>query len=275
MFLNNSKDNEDKNSWLSILLAFILSLVLLSLGSIGWLADLKVGITYMLDPVYTTTSTAARNIKDFFATLINISDFQEEYNEMKLRISQYEIDNLGYQEILDENKDLKEQLNLGNQDYTYLQSEVLDHIETDYITVNTGLRDGVSKGDVAVLGNSFVGIVIDTGQYISKVRLPISKSNFLEVYVRSSEESNQRVLSRAVVSGSSDGIKIENIDMNSGVQNGDIVVVNDSEVGENLILGTIVGLSKDPAATTREGYVSPVIDYYDLVNIFIRIDHAD
>jgi cell shape-determining protein MreC len=77
-----------------------------------------------------------------------------------------------------------------------------------------------------------------------------------------------------VVSGSSDGIRIENIGMNSGVENGDIVVVNDSKVGENLVLGTVVGLSEDPATTTRTGYVSPAVDYYDLTNVFIRIDDA-
>jgi hypothetical protein len=41
-------------------------------------------------------------------------------------------------------------------------------------------------------------------------------------------------------------------------------------VGENLILGTIVGLSEDPAVTTRTGYVSPAVDYYDLVNVFVK-----
>jgi cell shape-determining protein MreC len=147
---------------------------------------------------------------------------------MKLEIAQYEIENLNYQELRDENSDLRTQLELGNREDRYIQSEILDHIETDYITINTGLQDKVNKGDIATLGDSFIGIVIETGQFSSKVRLPISKSSFLEAYILSSDEdSAQRILSRAVVSGSSDGIRIENIGMNSGVENGDIVVVND------------------------------------------------
>lgn len=63
--------------------------------------------------------------------------------------------------------------------------------------------------------------------------------------------------------------------MNSGVENGDTVVVNDSKVGENLIVGTVVGLSEDPATTTKTGYVSPAVDYYDLTNLFIRIENVD
>jgi cell shape-determining protein MreC len=138
------------------------------------------------------------------------------------------------------------------------------------------LQDDVRKGDIAVLGEAFVGIVVETGQYNSKIRLPISKSSFLEAYILPSNSgSSQKILSRAVVSGSSDGIRIENIGMNSGVENGDIVIVNDEKVGDNLVLGTVVGLSEDPATTTRTGYVSPAIDYFDLINIFLRVKNAD
>jgi rod shape-determining protein MreC len=240
------------------------------------LQPIKKGISYVLDPIYTTSTNLAINIKDFFGTLLNISEFREEYNEMKIQIAQYEIDNMSYTELIKENNDLKNQLKLGNKEYVYLESKVLDHIETDYMTINLGIKEGVNKGNVVVFGNIFVGLVVETGQYNSKVKLPISKSNFLEVYILpSKEKSDSKILSRAVVSGSSDGIRIENIGMNSGVETGDIVIVNDSKVGENLILGTLVGLSEDPATTTRTGYVSPAVDYYDLINVFVRLDNAN
>jgi rod shape-determining protein MreC len=276
MFFDNKKQKEiESKKWLSVLSTTVLSLILIFLSSIGWLETFKKGVSYVLDPIYNSSATVAVEIKEFFTTVTNISSFREEYNQMKLDIAQYEIDNLVYQKLQNENDDLRTQLELGNKEHVHIQSEVLDHIETDYMIVNVGLQDRVSKGDIATLGDSYIGIVIETGQSSSKIRLPISKSSFLEAYVLSSEEeSEQRILSRAVVSGSSDGIRIENIGMNSGVQNGDIVIVNDSKVGENLVLGTVVGLSEDPATTTRTGYVSPIVDYYDLANLFIRIDDA-
>jgi rod shape-determining protein MreC len=275
MFFDEKGEKTEGKQWLSILLTGIFSVILIFLSSIGWLDGIKKGISYILDPIYNTSAKVAVDLEGFFTTVTNISSFREEYNQMKLEIAQYEIENLNYQELRDENSDLRTQLELGNREDRYIQSEILDHIETDYITINTGLQDKVNKGDIATLGDSFIGIVIETGQFSSKVRLPISKSSFLEAYILSSDEdSAQRILSRAVVSGSSDGIRIENIGMNSGVENGDIVVVNDSKVGENLVLGTVVGLSEDPATTTRTGYVSPAVDYYDLTNVFIRIDDA-
>lgn len=275
LFSNGNNKGKSKN-WLSIPLTFMLSILLLFLNSVGWLNGTKSGVSYILGPVYTTSSNLAIGIREFFTTVVNISEFREEYNEMKIEIAEHEISNMSYQVLLDENADLKTQLNLANKEYKYIQSKVLDHIETDYMIVNKGSKDGVKKGNVLVLGEAFLGVTIEVGQYTSKVRLPISKSNFLEAYIISSnQETEQRILSKAVVSGSSDGIRIENIGMNSGVKNGDIVIVNDSKVGENLVLGTVVGLSEDPATTTRTGYVSPAVDYYDLINVFIRTENVD
>jgi rod shape-determining protein MreC len=271
MFFDKGNDKEDKKKWLSILISFVISLILLFATTIGWFRGVKQGVTYVLDPIYSTSSQIAQNIERFFSTLLNISTFREEYNQMKVEIAQYEIENLEYQTLLNENKALKKQLDLKNSEYKYVQAEVLNYIETDYMLINTGQRDGVNRGDIVMLGEAYIGIVIEVGQYVAKVRLPIAKSSFLESYILSSDtKSSQKILSRAVVSGSSDGIRIENIGMNSGVENGDTVVVNDSKVGANLILGTVVGLSEDPATTTRTGYVSPAVDYYDLINVFVK-----
>jgi rod shape-determining protein MreC len=276
MFLNQKDNREDRKSWLSITLTFVLSILLLFLNSIGWLVWAKNTLSYVLDPIYTTSANFAFKIKEFSSTLVNISEFRDEYNQMKIEIAQLETNNLAYTELRNENEDLKKQLKFANAKDTYLQAKTLDSIEHDYMIANVGLQDGVKKGDVVVLGEAFVGIVIEVGQYNCKIRLPISKSSFLEAYILSSkEDAEQKILSRAVVSGSSDGIKIENIGMNSGVENGDFVVVNDNKVGDNLILGTVVGLSEDPATTTRTGYVSPIIDYFDLINVFVRVENVD
>ncbi len=274
LFSNNEKDND--REWLPTIILFFFSILLLFLNSIGWLDGFKLGISYVFGPIHTTSSNLALDTKQFFSTLVNISDFRDEYNQMKLDIAKYEIDNIDYELLEIENEDLKKQLDLVNEEYSYLQSEVLNRIEKDYLIINVGVKDGVKEGDIAVLGDSYIGILIDVGRYTSKVRLPISKSSFLEAYILSTEDQeNRKILSRAVVNGSSDGIRVENIGMNSGVQNGDIVVVNDSKVGENLILGSVVGLSEDPATTTRTGYVSSVVDYYDLINVFVRIKNGD
>ena len=269
----DSNINEKDRSWLPVLTTLGVSVLLLVISSVGWLNGLKSFFSYILDPIYATSANVAGNIQEYFSTLTNISEFRNEYNQMKIEIAQYEVDIADYQNLKNENDDLRSQLQLQNKEYKYVQSKVLDRIDSDFLIINTGQSDGVQKGDVVVFGNTLIGILIEVNQYTSKVRLPISKSSFFETYIVASDDITQRkVLSRAVSNGSSDGIRIENIGMNSGVKNGDIVIVNDSKVGDHLILGNIVGLSEDPATTTRTGYVSAILDYYDLINVFVRIE---
>ena len=270
----DSNINEKDRSWIPILTTLVLSVLFLVVSSVGWINGLRSFLSYILDPIYTTSANVATGVEEYFSTLTNIAQFRDEYNQMKIEIAQYEVDIANYQNLKNENKELLSQLKLQNKEDEYVQSKVLDRIDSDFLIINTGQTDGVQKGNVVLLGNTLIGIVIEVNQYTSKVRLPISKSSFFETYIISSEDTSTRnILSRAVSNGSADGIKIENIGMNSGVKNGDIVIVNDSKVGEPLILGNIVGLSEDPATTTRSGYVSPILDYYDLINVFVKVQN--
>jgi hypothetical protein len=89
---------------------------------------------------------------------------------------------------------------------------------------------------------------------------------------KSEDLKDAKVLSKAVVSGTAEGIKVENILMNADIENGDIVVINDERVGEYLILGYLVNLSDNPATTSRYGYVSTLVDYDDLMTVFVKLN---
>ena len=80
------------------------------------------------------------------------------------------------------------------------------------------------------------------------------------------------ILSKAVVIGAGDYINIENISMNSNVKDGDIVIAMDKRIGEYLVVGRIANLITTPAATSMSGRVTPLVDYDDLMTIFIEIE---
>jgi len=79
-------------------------------------------------------------------------------------------------------------------------------------------------------------------------------------------------MSRGVMNGSVEGIKVETITMNSDVSDGDIVFVTDSSVGEMLVLGYVVGLSSNPASISRTCFVSTIVDYDTLSKVFVIIN---
>ena len=124
----------------------------------------------------------------------------------------------------------------------------------------------------------YVGQISSVDLNGSVVRLMTSKNSTLEVIITRKGVENAAIadpieaLSRAVVTGSPDGIKIENISTTADIKDGDIVVINDSRIGEYLVLGYIVGLTNNPADTSRSGYVSAIIDYDNLMTVFVKTE---
>ena len=60
--------------------------------------------------------------------------------------------------------------------------------------------------------------------------------------------------------------------MNSDVSEGDVIFVNDSSVGDMLVVGYVVGLSSNPASISRTCFVSTIVDYDILSKILVRIN---
>jgi len=194
---------------------------------------------------------------------------------MKERILKMEIENADYSRLLEENEALKTQINLGNAENEYLMAEIVSGGDSESLKINEGSENGVEIGDVVSVGNMFVGIVESADLKGSYVRLPSNVSSNVKVIVldqKTEDLKNAKILSRGVVSGTAEGIKVENILMNADIENGDVVVINDERVGEYLILGYLVNLSDNPATTSRYGYVSTLVDYDDLMTVFVKLN---
>jgi len=74
-----------------------------------------------------------------------------------------------------------------------------------------------------------------------------------------------------VLKGVGNHISIENISTTSSVKEGDIVITNDSKVGQYLVVGRLSNLSSNPAETSRSGTVTPFVEYSDLMTVFVAL----
>lgn len=271
------KTAQEKSSreYLLVVFSLFAGLFFFLLDSVGFIKWLDEAISFVVTPVVYEGDRVGGVGREYLETFVDIKKFREEYNQLKVVMYEKDVENAFYALLEEENDSLKKQIALGNEDQKYIMSKVLSDREYDFIRINKGEKSGVANGDVVVLGNMFVGVVANAGESSSLVRLATSRnSNFEAVVVRGGVEEARLsedldVLSKGVVVGSPDGIRIENMSMNANLQNGDVVVLNDAKVGEYLILGYLVGLSENPAATSRTGYVSPILDYDDLITVFV------
>ena len=233
------------------------------------------GFSVVFEPISYFSMNLGNSTSNYFNSFIRLSEFNKEYNDIKVTLLEKEIENSNYAVIYEENQALKRQLELGNKEKKYILAQCMSDQDVDAITINKGSDDGVYEGSVVSLGEMFVGTVIQVDKKGALVKLPTNKASFLEVIIVKAsdwEAGGRNILSKAVVSGAPEGIKIENIPMDSNVHDGDIVIVSDERVGEYLVLGSLVSLSQNPATTAREGYVSPLADYDGLMSVFVTVN---
>lgn len=253
--------------------------ILLSLDEANVTNFIRYPISYSMEPIFMTGEGLGKGISSYFKNFVNLRDIVEENERLKVQIAENEIGDASYLEILAENELLKKQLGLKNKDREYVMGNVLKSDSIDYLLIDEGTKSGIQVGDVAVVGNFFVGVVEYADELGSRIKLPTNNNSYLGVSILKYDESKaldgylkNKVISRGVMNGSAEGIKIENITMNSDVNDGDIIFVNDSSVRDMLVLGYVVGLSSNPASISRTCFVSTIVDYDTLSKVFVRIN---
>ncbi len=264
----------------------IFSIIVILFGGILLILDkanvtnfIRYPISYSMEPIFMTGENLGKGISSYFKNFVSLKNIVEENERLKIQIVENEIGDASYLEILAENELLKKQLGLKNKEREYVMGNVLKNDGIDYLRIDEGTKSGIQIGDVAVIGNFFVGIVEYADELGSRIKLPTSNDSYLGVSILKYDGEKEldgylknKVVSRGVMNGSVEGIKVENITMNSDISDGDIIFVNDSSVGDMLVLGYVVGLSSNPASISRTCFVSTIVDYDSLSKVFVRIN---
>ena len=253
--------------------------ILVALEKADILTFIRYPISYSMEPIFMSGERIGDTVSSYFKNFVNLEDIIKEHEKLKLQIAQKEIEEGSTLEIMTENELLRKQLSLKNEGKKYVIGNVMKTDSIDSLRIDEGTKSGIKVGDVAVVGNFFVGIVEYADEFGSRIKLPTSNNSYLGISILKYDSNNElngylksKVVSRGVMNGSVEGIRIENITMNSDVSDGDIVFVTDSSVGDMLVLGYVVGLSSNPASISRTCFVSTIVDYDSLSKVFVIIN---
>lgn len=264
-----------ENSNVVVYISLLLALTLLLVDGLSGLTGMRKVISFAFEPISFQANNAGSEVKEYFQTFVNLGDFRKEFNALKVDVYEKESQYSNYLILKNENEALKKQIALGNREVKYVLASPLRDDNANMLYIDQGSNSGIKQGDVVTLGNTFVGIVASVDFKGSAVRLPSDENSHLEVVIlKSGQETVTKtsILSSGVVSGSREGIKVENISMNSDVVDGDVVFINDSKVGGFYALGYVVALSSNPASTYKTAFVSPVLDYDNIMQVFVQVE---
>lgn len=273
--MNMMKRKFDFKSY-SKFLYLIFSIILVLLGQTTLGDRVKYPFAYIFSPIHVYGSNAGKKVNNWKEALIDASSYITEFNEMKEEIAKLKVENS--EKLLDYNEylSLKEQSSFLINEREYIQAKIITDNSQGSILINVGKENGIEIGDIVILGRVYIGMISDVSLYSSRVRLPLNPSSSFEVVVlpgsidlNKENRIDSLVKSTGVVIGESDNILIENLGINSDVKEGDFVLIRDSRVEDIFVLGTLVGVSNNPASTNKSGFVSPIFDYGNILNVYV------
>lgn len=276
-------DQDNKKGFIKSLITLGISIVLLLLNIPGFLNFIRGPLSFVYEPITFGGSRIGVEISDTLKIFSEIGELRSEVNRL-------EVDNTTLKSKVDyisvisqENEALRDELELGSKEDVKVLAKVVKGMESDVLHLNIGSSDNVSKGDIVYYGNIYIGSVVSVGEYGSTVSLPQARTSHLQVMVvldhdismvgvdDIESELSAIVKLDGIAVGMSNLIQIENVLTDSGVEVGDIVIVNDKEVGEYLLLGTVGSIDFDPAATTSLINLVPYINYNELETVFVSV----
>ena len=141
------------------------------------------------------------------------------------------------------------------------------------IFVNVGSMQGVSEGDVVVVGDVFIGLISNVGPTLSEVILPTSRQSVLRVSIQPSEKKAKSGDATAI--GDNDAILLDNVVMQAKLQQGQAVFVNDSKVGYILLMGKVGEVDENPSAPSQKGVIEPAVSYRQLKYVSVLVKKGE
>ncbi len=259
-------------------------LMFLDGGRDSWVRN---GISYIFTPSAFYGSEVGSGLRSYLNLFSDISDFRQEYKDLGVEVVKMK-GSLEYLKVLErENEALKKQLELGDKENKYVLADLVwanRGAGGPEMVVNMGRESGITKSDIVSIGNLYVGLVEGVSSKSSSLRLATNRSSRLQVLIfeggdpetLSTEEIGRAYISKggvgAVAVGQGEGVRIENIPINSGVKEGDTVIIADERVGEYLVLGRIGKIDTDIAAASLSSSLELLTDYSLLTKVFIRVN---
>lgn len=261
-----------------ILILFVLiSLILMSVsGTNSKLHPERAG-----KAVFSIFQNGFSAIGKFFKNTVNsiqeLKKLKDQYESLKEKLLEYEIQNKDFEEVKRENEALRTQISLIEQlEYSYIPAEIIakdpSNLYTSF-TINKGLHHGLRK-DMAVIAFSegftgLVGKIIKADFITATVRPVYDQSSFVSGRFKKSRydgliegtgSSTKNLIMRYVHIKATDKIKHSDL----------VVTAGYSEIyPKGIIIGTLQKILPEEWQTTLILEIDPIIDFGTLEYVYV------
>ena len=267
-----------------IALAFGLLLVVVIVFSV---AGIRYGIMMPLSPVRTVVNELAgyagefmarpvRTIHHVWSNYIALIDVREENRILRAQLLDTKAENIGYREIILENRRLKHLLEIKERfSGDTVVADVVGYdlaSWADSVMVNKGKEDGVRKDSIVLYGMYAVGHVTALFLDYSRVMLISSNDSAVAAII-------QRNRARGILYGGENGMcRLDFLEKDVRVEVGDTILTSgtDGIFPKGLILGTVVSVQNvREHGLFKAVSVKPMVRLSRLENVIIPVRDSE
>lgn len=205
---------------------------------------------------------------------VSMQELMEENRELKEKLDNLSYENKILQQEKYELESLRELYELDEKyaSYPKVAARVISKDSNNWynqFTIDKGSSDGIAVNMNVMAGNGLVGIVTEVGFNWAKVRTIIDdKSNVSGMSLKTSDLCNIKGNLELIDDGL---IEIELVDKNADILVGDEIVT--SHISDKFLQGILIGyvhsIQIDPNNMTQSGYITPAVSFDSLDTVLV------
>lgn len=232
-------------------------------------------VTY---PFVTAANAVSEGVGGFIDKLVNADKYKQENDELRAQLTEMYGRTLDYENILEENAQLREMLGLKEQKEDFVFSEpcsVISRNANDIyggFTINRGSSDGLSLNDPVITSVGLVGRVTGIAENYARVTTILSPQ--VNVGVITMRAKTSGVLENNVAAAEKGLCLMSDILRDADIRAGDIVYTSGKSglFPDEVMVGTVVEVYDDPNGLSKHALIKPAEELFGVTSVFAVTD---
>lgn len=232
-------------------------------------------VTY---PFVTAANAVSEGVGGFIDKLVNADKYKQENDELRAQLTEMYGRTLDYENVLEENAQLREMLGLKEQQEDFVFSEpcsVISRNANDIyggFTINRGSSDGLSLNDPVITSVGLVGRVTGIAENYARVTTILSPQ--INVGVITMRAKTSGVLENNVAAAEKGLCLMSDILRDADIRAGDIVYTSGKSglFPDEVMVGTVVEVYDDPNGLSKHALIKPAEELFGVTSVFAVTD---
>lgn len=266
----------DNGIW--VLVIALLLTAIISMGSAlvpNAVSPVSNAIGIVASPFQYATNAFTGWVEDLYSYAFRYQQLQDKVEELEQEVATLREQNRDAQTALDENEQLRDLLNLTEQQAEWVVEDVkiTGHSTTSYestLTISKGTADGIKEGDCVITGTgNLVGVVKKAGANWATVITLIDPDISMGALVYRTDDD--AILEGDLTLMLEGQCKLSYLDSEVSLIQGD-EVLSSGKGGvypSSIVIGTVESMETAPSGKERYAVIQPSVDLNDLSLIFV------